>query len=898
MTAGRDLEKGLEIARSILNGSNDNEHQDVLLLLHVYILPIIRLHASDRKHVSSALVDQIQVLSDLDTAIDKMTSERHDIKKTMKDWRQDICSQLKDEKAIASCNVHFLKLLYQHLHDDLRNAYVELDTCQERVDECKGSLTKKKGSQYISDLVERYKREDPARKSRDRVADYINKALFVMEEVNLILKVTTQPDRNELTDQHRAYIRIQEECKRHSKELHDLQRKKLLATSVREALVSTESELKQGRETTGIDISSDGLIRSTDVLGPSKLPEAWQTLPSKVSEALEKNKTLNELHHDFSAAIVNHCREEIKGQPIIRRLRPKLDVSSSWKRLAKKHSGGGMQHHHQDGEKMRRSTRHSLKEKRPTSHYQAITQALKTDVTMHFQEVTSRLANHLNLPFAYSRADLWSCYERAFFPGKISEFLKLYVYAYETETGHLQKILPTSNLQDMHLDDEWILNILGLYAPMFNIHDDIEIGEDATEQDSDSDKDHDTEKDHDITVKDIASVSGLNSMVKHRLRIDEDIRGRLESGVDVDLPEERFRRPVSSHQKGESRQSWRNTQIIDCKWVTVPISIENAQSEPCIVEKQLRQETVKLKDPEKVLKHSSLPEIKQLKRIADEQYSPHSLSLSKELDKPHPLLKKEVSHLEDHIGDDSGVFNDHHDDYRHSQKGDLNSNLLDRTDSIRTAMSTGSDASQALHVSDLCTSNPSEDATNLPQVAISSDAASDVEKMSITSSSHDPVGDMDVNIMVQGVDGEVKLDRELSRRCREKPAISEFLKRFSQAYHYFRVVLEESVPTSKLQWLLRCLKEVNAVAERQAALISCGKQRMLSGDDLLTSLILFLIHGDPGEVTAFYPQLKFLEDFLPDFLDKGEIGFAVIQFESAYSYILRIEKNMRDNPNT
>lgn len=74
-----------------------------------------------------------------------------------------------------------------------------------------------------------------------------------------------------------------------------------------------------------------------------------------------------------------------------------------------------------------------------------------------------------------------------------------------------------------------------------------------------------------------------------------------------------------------------------------------------------------------------------------------------------------------------------------------------------------------------------------------------------------------------------------------------------------------------------------------------GKQRMLSGDDLLTSLILFLIHGDPGEVTAFYPQLRFLEDYLPDFLDKGEIGFAVIQFESAYSYILRVERQKRES---
>ncbi|XP_030832277.1 uncharacterized protein LOC100887988 isoform X2 [Strongylocentrotus purpuratus] len=845
MTAGRDLEKGLEIARSILNGSNDNEHQNVLLLLHVYILPIIRLHASDRKHVSSALVDQ--------------------------------------EKAIANCNVQFLKLLTQHLHDDLRNAYVELDSCQETVDQCKGSLTKKRGSQYISDLVE-------ARKSRDRVADYINKSLFVMEEVNLILSIKTIPASNELSDQHRAYIRIQDECKRHSKELHDLQRKKLLATSVREALVSTESELKQGRETTGIDISSDGLIRSTDVLGPSKLPEAWQTLPSKVSEALEKNKTLNDLHHDFSKEIVNQCREEIKGQPTIKRFRQKLDVSNSWKKLAKKHSGVSINH---ESDKMRRNTRHSLIEKRPTAHYQAVTQRLKTDVNMHFQEVTTRLASHLNLPFYYSRADLWTCYERAFFPGKISEFLKIYVYAYQAEIADLQKILPTSNLQDMQLDDEWILNILGLYAPIFNIHDDIEIGEDVTEQVIEPEKQSE-KQDHDDRLTDIASVSGLGDFVKHRLHIDEDIRGRLESGVDVDLPEERLRRHASPHRQGESRQSWRNTQIIDCKWVTVPINIESAQSEPCIVQKQLRQKSVKLRDHEIAARHASLPEIKQLKHIAVEQYSPHSLFLNKVLDKPHPLLKKESSHLDDHIGDDSGVFNDHHDDDRHSQKGDHNSNL-NRTDSSRTAMSVESNVSQPLSASDLCSSNPSMDASTFPQVVISSDAASDVEKMSITSSSHDPVNDMDVNIMIQGVDGEIKLDRELSRRCREKPAISEFLKRFSQAYHYFRVVLEESVPCSKLQWLLRCLKEVNSVAEKQASLISCGKQRMLSGDDLLTSLILFLIHGDPGEVTAFYPQLRFLEDFLPDFLDKGEIGFAVIQFESAYSYILRVERKKRES---
>ncbi|XP_071484520.1 uncharacterized protein [Diadema antillarum] len=907
MTAGRDLERGLEIARSILNGSNDNEHQDVLLLLHVYVLPIIRLHASDRKHVSSALDTQVQVLAQLDEAIDKMTNERHDIKKTMKDWRQDICNQLTDERAIANCNIQFLKLLHEHLQNDLRNAYVELDDCQERVDTCKGSLTKKRGSQYISDLVE-------ARKVRDRVADYINKALFVMEEVHLILSVTTLPERNQLTDQHRAYIQIQEECKRHSKELHDLQRKKLLATSVREALVSTESELKQGRDTTGIDVTSDGLVRSTDVLGPSnKLPQEWQTLPSRVSEALEKNKTLQELHHEFSDHVISQCKDEIKGQPSIKRLRPRLDVSS-WKKLGKKHSGSSNSsigsNHGNQLDRVRRSARSSLKEKKPTAHFQAVTQTIKANITHHFHEVCRLLASHLNLQPQLTRSDLWTCYERAFYPGKISELIKLYVYAYEEETKYLQKVLPTSSLQDMKLDDEWILNILGLYAPHFSIHSEVEVGVEVTAP-ADT-LTHavietvthgiDTQSEEDVVglkVKD--SVEGeeplierVSDALKEKLNVEDDIRGRLESGVEVDLPEDKLRHHSTASQKDTTRQSWRNTQIIDFRWVTVPIDIEEGQvtqSVPCIMEKQKSLENVREKEHEVASRHSSCPDITYRKQAAREQYSNQPVGLVGNAEKPVAIKKKDRNHLEDQIGDDSGVFNDHQEEAKCNKEGDLNSNILDRREQSNKTDVHSDGVTISTDVPEEGNPHLDKQEEDFPtsELAASSDTASEVEKMSLHSL-EPPASDSDVNIMVQGVNGEVKLDRELSRRCREKPAIAEFLRRFSQAYHYFRVVLEESVPTSKLQWLLRCLKEVNTIAEQQARVISCGKQRMLSGDDLLTSLILFLIHGDPGEVTAFYPQLRFLEDYIPDFLDKGEIGFAVIQFESAYSYILRVKR--------
>ena len=61
---------------------------------------------------------------------------------------------------------------------------------------------------------------------------------------------------------------------------------------------------------------------------------------------------------------------------------------------------------------------------------------------------------------------------------------------------------------------------------------------------------------------------------------------------------------------------------------------------------------------------------------------------------------------------------------------------------------------------------------------------------------------------------------ELSKR-RKDPYVAAFLEKFRTAYYCFRVVLQESVPTSKFQWLCKCLKEVNDVAEKQAQFIFC-----------------------------------------------------------------------------
>ncbi|XP_071495835.1 uncharacterized protein [Diadema antillarum] len=108
---------------------------------------------------------------------------------------------------------------------------------------------------------------------------------------------------------------------------------------------------------------------------------------------------------------------------------------------------------------------------------------------------------------------------------------------------------------------------------------------------------------------------------------------------------------------------------------------------------------------------------------------------------------------------------------------------------------------------------------------------------------------------------------------------------FSHAYYYFEMALQEGFPIAKLRLLVKCVREISDTVKRR--LSESWEKKVIGSDELLPSVILFLIKGDPGKTTSFYPHLKFLIDYLPDFLATGEVGFTLMQFNVAYSYILQ-----------
>ncbi|XP_022111845.1 uncharacterized protein LOC110991052 [Acanthaster planci] len=776
-----DLQRGLDLAKRILVRQDDEDDVDLLHLLHVYILPIIRLHSEDKEHVTQALTNQKEVLGELDAKIDKMSCQRIQIKENMRRWREDICLDLQSEKAIVSCNTAFLKILCEHLNEDIRNSYVELDSFQKKVEEAKLKVKRKEGKHYLSQL-------NKARIERDTIAERISKSLYVVEEVGFMLRLSRTPDEQKLSDMHQAYIKIQDDWKEHTQELRELQRKKVCAMSVREALVNTEKELTEGSQTTGIEITSDGMKRPTDVLGEASLPAGWETLQSQVAKSLEFNPSIQEIHKEFSYWVQHFCDKELADQHSHSSWREKLPACTVQCTQVEESGNVTCLKISPDINRVRQS----IKTKMPGTHYQGLTRELQNEIVIHFREVVDELVKDHAVPSTcFSR--LWTCYERCFFSSKSRDILRLYERAYAENTKKLEKVLPTVTIRDLRLDDEWILNILGLYAPDFpsltseDVRDHAEeVGQMAEELDNEFQKE-------------------TGDMTKDKVgEEDRETRERLESGISIQGVDKVVRRLKMSDQRDDQqRQSHRFTKIIDLMWVTSP--------PPSVPEGGASLS-------ERASTWSGLNRAE--RRSREKTHSDDRLSTSVPNVNSGPVFSRNSSPAIDIP----------------------NTNTNARTLAIPVNSSV-SDSGVCLNIT--------KESDVLSPSQISSDPS-------------DP----------------------LCKRCQDNPNAKVFLERFQTAYNCFRVVLQDTVPMSKLQWLYRCLQEVNTTAEKQSQIIFCGKCRMLSGDDLLTALILFLLHGDVKEVAKGYYHLMLLQDYLPDFLDKGHFGFSVSQFLFAYTYIL------------
>ncbi|XP_033763063.1 uncharacterized protein LOC117344442 [Pecten maximus] len=270
-------------------------NQEILRLVHCYILPSINLNIDDSPSLKTALQCIEVCLKNAETEI---LQKDKAISLTESSLRKQRDSFLKDpkferESYIRECNVDFLKLFLLHLEKDIQQEAEQMQRCQTHVNE----LRDIQGNHVKEQL-------DRARKERDKVHQVLIKMQMMRENIkNVVVRQQIQSSRRRRSRKvslkvfHEIYLEITVRLRSEKEVMHKLILRKVKIASVREAICLALGELDTVGHSLGWQSLYDGACSSTDVGILSTKPKEWTTIGERVSSVVNSGDIQHQYHH-------------------------------------------------------------------------------------------------------------------------------------------------------------------------------------------------------------------------------------------------------------------------------------------------------------------------------------------------------------------------------------------------------------------------------------------------------------------------------------------------------------------------------------------------------------------------------------------------------------------------
>ncbi|XP_063961705.1 uncharacterized protein LOC135155690 isoform X4 [Lytechinus pictus] len=659
----------------------------------------------------------------------------------------------------------------------------------------------------------------------------------------------------------------------------------------------------------------------SDLPSDDTTSDASRPLLQKVDEKLRSDITMKMAHHSLILEVLDTC-----NQTSINFLSEHTTPRPRLKSKQRRSSGA------KDGF----ST---------LTNYQSCAQTTTFKIRSHFSEVVEKMTELLGLWNNQIETEIWASYEALFFSSTLSDILKVYVLAYDADAKQLQMLLPSADPRNMNLSGERVIDILqsgipevdpisfieeyngistggtssistqgsinqaeGAAADTHKHHDQNEAisGEDL-EQNSASYQsvssnlvremenlypflnDVDLEATDQSDVPDDQPVKCIPPSVQLQLEYDSEVKLRHSQ----DDPRKRKRRSLQVIETGQSSLIISTPQITEkaadedsIRPLSVPSSIHKFNRESTTVEDLRRVSSQKVKED------ASCEDLGECEKNAD---SISHVSVIEKRTQTDPTSSEE---------DDSCV----------SGK-DLTS--ISRHGFNRQAFYREIKSGKDLYT-DWSKYDQDEQGNQVAKWGIGADSVAEHQLECVDSVSHiyvtsnlveemenlypflrdvihlSPHLDNLSAIMTESRNGRSEGQGTLPNPGQERYSTNSLLEgplsfeeMFSQPYRCLRMVLQERFPLAKLRLLVMCLQALTESVKEQVSRKMGVDDYQVGGDDLVPCLIFFLIKGDPGQVTALYPQLKFLEDYIPDAVAGGIIGFTLTQFLGAFSNIIQ-----------
>jgi len=294
-----------EIEREVFN-------EQLMHLLHVHILPSIRLTAQDADYMLRCISALGDIIDQIDADIFEVTEKIRLAEQSLSSLRKKLISQLlfSDKKANSDDGYSndFIELLLSKkgIDKDIESAWADVEHAQ-------STVQKLKETPEADNTALRSHRDE-----RDRVTIEYEKLLVAREKLKemkhskagkwgIVKRVRDAFAPVSEDPQHKIYVGIVSKLTEFEKLNELITQKKLLVTSVKEAARLALNDVQSGNDSFGMEVDSVRAAHSTDVLG-GNTTASWQSLAEQIASVLANNShPVAKLHRDFCHRVADVC---------------------------------------------------------------------------------------------------------------------------------------------------------------------------------------------------------------------------------------------------------------------------------------------------------------------------------------------------------------------------------------------------------------------------------------------------------------------------------------------------------------------------------------------------------------------------------------------------------------
>ena len=284
---------------------NNETYEELLKMLHVFILPEIKFDRKDR-HCITEVLQKIEEQHDyIEDLIQKKDKTKRNTENSLSKQRQSLLltENFSSGKYVSSLDSKFLTIFLQHLEKDIRQLNEVLLASDKKVSSLRDSYSQK-------DIA----KVETARGESKEIYSALERAIIAREEIKNVIsrkhvKKKFKKNRDSTADFHELYVEVSKRLDQTNAEIRELIICKIKLSSVREAALLTVKEIDSDGVSYGYNRKKGSFEIETDLFDPSNKPEEWATLTERVKTYMQVKQVGFRIGYEkFCTQIEHKCQ--------------------------------------------------------------------------------------------------------------------------------------------------------------------------------------------------------------------------------------------------------------------------------------------------------------------------------------------------------------------------------------------------------------------------------------------------------------------------------------------------------------------------------------------------------------------------------------------------------------